>query len=257
MQIDSVKARKWPTTHWSLVDLAGSEGASERRQALTSLIQIYMPVLRRHLLSRRGVRPDQVDDLLQSFVLSKLLEQDILRLADQSRGKFRTFLATAIDRFVLNSYRDQNASKRGGQQPAQLSNESNVRDDQPAPVDTFTYAWACQVLGQSIRRMRVACDTNHRPEVWAIFRGRILMPCLRNRQPVAYVDLVAKFGLRSPSQASNVLITANRMFARELRNTIGAYQRDEQDIESEIRDLWQAVSRGGAGRRRNRGSWSK
>jgi hypothetical protein len=48
----------------------------------------------------------------------------------------------------------------------------------------------------------------------------------------------------SPEQASNVLITAKRMFARALRSVVAKYA-DAGDVETEIRDLKSILARSG------------
>ncbi len=56
-------------------------------------------------------------------------------------------------------------------------------------------------------------------------------------EPMPYDKLVARFGLRSPSEASNLLITAKRMFARALHEIVRETVSDDQDVEPEIREL--------------------
>jgi len=233
----------WPTTHWSLVGQAGSGNDAERRQALTELIARYLPVLRRHLLLFRRVSRDQVDDLLQEFLLSKILEQAILERADQNRGKFRSFLATALDRFVLNRQRDERALKRSPNRAGALDDAAEPVDVGVRPEAVFDIAWARQVLGQAVRRMRRDCRERNRADIWGVFRARILDPCLLHAKPVPYADLVRRFGFASPVHASNILVSANRMFERSLRRTISAYEREKSQIDQELMDLWDALAR--------------
>jgi len=240
-------AGSWPTTHWSLVGDAGTGGTEVRRQALTSLLKIYSPVLKSHLL-KRGTPKSNVDDLLQEFLLSRILEKNILQLADQGRGNFRSFLATALDNFLRNTYRDQSAAKRRAIQAGALDDDANLPANGATPADSFDYAWARQVLGQAIRRMRRLCAQGNRADIWGVFKWRILLPSLRNVEPTPYGELVAMLHIDSATQASNLLVTAGRMFTRCLRNVLSVYQVSQEDIENEIRDLWRAVSRPGAGR---------
>src|SRR4051794_36682601 len=97
-------AARFPTTRWSLVARAGESGdAAEaaRREALGVILGRYLPALRAHLLARR-VPAGWVDDLLQGFIADKVIEYNLLGYADRGRGKFRTFLLTALDRFAAN-----------------------------------------------------------------------------------------------------------------------------------------------------------
>ena len=76
-----------------------------------------------------------------------------------------------------------------------------------------------------------------RADVWGVFQCRLLDPSLQGTAPVDYEELVARFGLQSPSQASNVLVTAKRTFARALRSVVGEYALGDDEIDAEIREL--------------------
>jgi hypothetical protein len=232
----------WPTTRWSLIGSAGAAGAQEKHQAISSIVSAYTPVLRGHLFARWRMKQDHVDDLLHEFLLSKVLVDGIIGLADRSRGRFRHFLAKALDNFVRNHFRDETRIKRGGNKIEPLDNQMNQMDSGGPPADAFDYAWARQVLGQSVRRMRMHCTKTKRRDVWGIFRGRVLRPALLELEAVAYAELVREFGLKSPRHATNVLMTATRMFARTVRGVLSLYESDERDFDDEICDLWRAVS---------------
>src|SRR5687768_8954429 len=101
-----------PVTRWSLIARAGRTDEAGWREALAELLTRYLPAMRAHLLIRKRLRPDDVDDLLQGFIASKILEQNVVSVADQRRGRFRTFLLTSLDHFVLNVLRERAAAKR-------------------------------------------------------------------------------------------------------------------------------------------------
>lgn len=237
-------------THWSLVGRAGIVGPEQGRQAIARILTLYAPVLRGHLLMRWHIKPHEADDVVQDFLLSKVLLANILQLAEQSRGKFRTFLASALDNFVRNRLRDENRLKRGGNRNISLENAPVLPDQDGSPPDCFDYDWARQVLGQSVRRMHAHCAKIDRADIWGVFRGRILAPNLLGRELVPYTTLVHDFNLHSPRRASNVLMTGIRMFDGMVRGVIGLYAKDEDEIEGEIRDLWKAVSRPNSAPRR-------
>ncbi|NLF72215.1 MAG: hypothetical protein GX575_24540 [Candidatus Anammoximicrobium sp.] len=110
------RPNQFPTTRWSLVARAGDEELEARRQALGELVVAYLPALRAHLVYRKGLVPEQ-DDVLQEFVAQKVLEKNLFAQADRALGKFRTFLLTALDRFLYNWLRHQQLGRRvGGRQ---------------------------------------------------------------------------------------------------------------------------------------------
>lgn len=229
---------RFPTTHWSLVQIAGKGVGDAKREALAALLKLYVAPLRTYLTFVRRIDPADADDLLQSFLSDKVLDQEMIGRAEQSLGKFRYFLLTALKNFVSNQLRAQRRAR------ATESLDESYGDDAGAQSseDAFTVAWARQVLSQTIERMRYQCKAGGRSDVWAVFEARVLGPTLSGTPAVAYDQLTAQLGIATPSQASNLLITANRTFIRILRDVIGNYERDADAIEDEIRDLRRALS---------------
>jgi hypothetical protein len=69
---------------------------------------------------------------------------------------------------------------------------------------------------------------------------------LEGKPSPSYQELVERFGFSSPTQASNMLVTAKRTYARVLRSVIGEYARDEQEIDDELADLQAILARCGS-----------
>jgi DNA-directed RNA polymerase specialized sigma24 family protein len=236
----------FPTTHWSMVAVAGLSSVDGRKHAMNALLTRYLPALRAHLILRLRIPSDQADDMLQSFISEKVLERNLIGHADRSLGKFRTFLCTALDRFVVDQIRKAHAKKRQGDDPPvdlEKVEEPAVTDHTSREMDTV---WAREVLAEALRRMESACTQEKRSDVWEVFRSRVLDPILEGAPPISYEDLVARFGFESPVQASNVLITAKRMFARHLRAVVGEYAETEKDVDEEILDLRAILAASGA-----------
>jgi DNA-directed RNA polymerase specialized sigma24 family protein len=229
---------RFPTTHWSLVVQVGLPDAEARREALGRLLERYLPALRAHLLWGKRLPPEEADDVLQDFVAGKIIERGLIGRADAALGKFRTFLLAALDRFLIDHFRQRNAKKRSPDGiPLEIGEHGDLLPSPPQPSDAFDVAWARSVLAEALRRMRAECEASGRADVWGVFQCRLLDPSLQGTEPIDYEQLVARFGLQSPSQASNVLITAKRMFARALRSVVGEYAMREEEIDAEIREL--------------------
>lgn len=236
--------RGFPTTQWSLVARVGVESPEGRREALGQLLIRYLPALQAHLIYGKHVTPDGADDLIQEFVASKILEKNLIGRAEQDLGKFRTFLLTALDRFLFNRIRDEMAKKRSPNDGVLVSMGERVDAIEKAgePSSAFDVAWARNVISQAVTSMKVECDESDRADVWGVFECRLLGPTLEGTEPVDYAELVRRFGFQSPAQASNVLITAKRMYARALRAVVAEYAQDEEEIEAEIEELRQILA---------------
>jgi len=243
---DYGKAARFPTTRWSLVDLIGRGNAEATRRALGELLTRYLPALQMHLVRGKGLSRDRADDLIQEFVAGKILEKDLIGRADRGLGKFRTFLLTALDRFLIDRVRRAGAKKRSPADAALLAigDREACLPTGKTPPDVFDVTWGRGVLAEALARMRRHCEESDRADLWGIFECRLLEPILEGAEPVAYGTLVERFGLNSPAHASNVLITAKRMFARTLRTVVAEYCQDEEEIESEIADLRQILAGG-------------
>lgn len=246
MPKDPIDAAPFPVTRWSLVGRAADAGDPRFKAALDELVVRYLPALRAHLVLTRRLPPDEADDLLQGFMASKVLEQNLVARADQAAGKFRTFLLAALGNFLIDAVRARQAKKRSGVAGAVQVDEqrSEVMDPRAEPAAAFEAAWARQVLARATDLMRRECEATGRADVWGVFEARVLNPALHGDEPTAYDELVRAFGLASPDQASNVLVTGKRTFARLLRQAVAEYA-DDADVEQELMELKAILSRAG------------
>jgi len=234
------KQESFPKTEWSLVSAAGQPESHAKQMALESVLVRYLPVLKSHLAAQYRVSPDQASDWLQSFVLKKVIEKDLISQADQTRGKFRTFILKALHNFVIQQIRHEQAGKRAPVGEFLVIDDMTEHELAGTVVEraqSFDVAWARGVLAEALQRMERQCDADGRTDVWGVFECRILKPLFEESEPLAYEELVTRFNLQSPAQASNVLITAKRMFARCLRTVVSEYASGSDDVEREIDEL--------------------
>ena len=107
-------AAHFATTPWSVVLAAGRTEQAAAAAALEQLCHEYwFPIYA--FIRRKGHDAHQAEDLTQGF-FSRLLEKNWLEAADPDRGRFRTFLLTAVSRFLANEHDRDRALKRGGGQ---------------------------------------------------------------------------------------------------------------------------------------------
>lgn len=227
---------QFPATQWSLVDALRAGDEAERRRVLGVLLGRYLPALRAYLVAGKRVEAGRAEELLQGFVADKILERDLMGRAEAARGKFRTFLLTALQRYVIDRGRAEKVRAAGSIDDVDVADAGRA--------DAFEVAWGREVLREALKRMRENCGKWGRADLWAVFEGRVLGPALEGKAAVAYEDLMPRFGWGTAAQASNALVTAKRMFERELRGVIGEYAQDEGEVEEELRDLrgaWKRV----------------
>ena len=151
------------TTQWSLVvAAAGQEGAASQA-ALADLCQAYWyPTYA--FIRRRGHSPEDARDLAQEF-FATLLEKGYLAGADPQRGRFRTFLLTAVSRFVGKQREKAAAQKRGGgRRPLPIDFDDGETRYQREPSHDWTAEriferrWALTLLDRTLGALRKEHD---------------------------------------------------------------------------------------------------
>jgi len=234
---EPVHGDRFPTTHWTMVRRAGGDAA-----ALSDLLRAYLPALRRYLVSAKRLNPDRADDVLQEFVSVKFIQQNLAERARQDRGRFRTLVLTALDRFYISYCRAEQAEKRAANRAVSIDGElEHFEPPAQGSQDVFALAWARQVIERVVARMVEECRANDREDLWGVFQGRLLGPLLEGHPQLEYAELVERYGFKSPTQAANALVTVKRMFQRHLWAVIGEYA-PEGEIETELDDLYRALA---------------
>jgi hypothetical protein len=82
--------------------------------------------------------------------------------------------------------------------------------------------------------------------MYGVFQARVWGPTMEQQPPAPLADLMEKLGVAKPEQVSNLLVTAKRMFARNLRAVVAEYADDAADVDEEMARLREILSRYGA-----------
>jgi len=215
-------------------------------EALEGVLTRYYRPLQAHLRSKFHVSDDQAADWLQEFIHRKVLLAGLLASASKERGRFRTFLLVALDRFVISELRRANAQCRMPEHGvASLERLSAAEMDRLVQADRTSMApdWVRTVIDETLERMQKECLQGGHKARWGVFRARLLDPLFNGAQPMPYSKLVRRFDFRSPAQAANAFITAQRTFCRLLRQVVKEYAGEGADVEAEIRELQRDLSR--------------
>ena len=154
----------WSTTQWSMVLAAAHRETPNAQAALESLCRTYWYPLYAYV-RRRGHAPQDAQDLTQAFFV-RLLQRHWLGAADRGRGRFRTFLLTAMSRFLSDEWDRERAQKRGGPLPAlplQLDTAEIRYGHEPAdartPETCYERHWALTLLDTVLQRLRAEYES--------------------------------------------------------------------------------------------------
>lgn len=227
--------RTFEPTLWSVVFQA-KEGA-RRREALERLISLYWkPVY--FYVRRRGHDVDVSKDVTQGF-FTAFLERDFLKYVQRERGKFRTFLLTALDHYLADEYDRAKAVKRGGRETilpldfTQAESEIGSSPEGDSPEKIYRHEWARLVMDRALERLRLESESAGRPVEFEIFREHL------KSGDASYAELAARLRV-SETDVRNRLHRARIRFRECLLEEIRAYTTTLEEAREELRDLFLA-----------------
>lgn len=187
-----------------------------------------------YLYARRtGRSQEDAEDLTQSFFAS-LIERETFAGADAQRGKLRTLLLTAFQRFAVSQWRRENRTKRGGgvlfTGIEELEHSPALAGDD-APDTAYDRAWAASIAGEIDTELAQDYDLRGRGDLY-----RRLRPMLAwNSTPDGTADAIAvECGLTSG--AVRVALKRLRdLWRRRIEQAVAATVSPEGDAAEEVR----------------------
>jgi RNA polymerase sigma factor (sigma-70 family) len=239
---DAPRPAAFVTTHWSLVLTAGRNDTTRAQNALAKLCQTYWYPLYAYV-RRRGHPAADAQDLTQEF-FARLLEKNWVGAADRQKGKFRTFLLSAMNHFLADAWDKARAQKRGGGRtpvPLQFDTAETRYGHEPAdpatPEQNFERRWALTLLDEVLNRLRAEYEQDGRAELFAA-----LNPCLvgdRTSQP--YAELAVKLGA-SEGTIKSAVHRLRQRYRELLRDEIGQTVAGPEEVDEELRHLFAVLA---------------
>jgi len=228
------------TTHWSMVLAAGQRASPEAEAALAELCQRYWYPLYVYVRRRVGDL-HQARDLTQEF-FARLLEKRSLARADPERGRFRSFLLTALQHFLTNEWHKGQAQKRGGGRrvlPFDFEAKDSTARHEPAhqwtPERLYERQWALTLLDRVLTELRVEYDTAGKARLFEQLKDFL------GGETKTSTYAAAAAALDMSEGALRVAAHRLRKRYRELlRHEVAQTVADDADIEDEIRALFAA-----------------
>jgi len=229
------------TTHWSVVLAAGRDDTPRASDALGKLCQTYWYSLYAYV-RQHGYAPHDAQDLTQEF-FARLLAKNTLGATTREKGKFRSFLLTALNHFLVDEWKKARAQKRGGGQVVSLNARDAETRFEREPVDALTperlfeQNWALSLLDSVYRLLQ--CEYE-RDDKGALFHE--LKFCLTGaRSSVPYSSLAER--LNMPENTVKTSVHRLRQRYRELlRAEVAHTVASPSEVEEELRSLFRALA---------------
>jgi len=229
------------TTHWSMIEAAASDGDDPDRALIGLLLEQYWrPVY--CYLRRKGYGYEEAKDLTQGFFHEVVLGHELIQKAEPTKGRFRSLLLIALNRYLINVHNAETAKKRIPKE--KLVSLDFVRDSElpePAaassPEESFNYAWVSALLEQALEEVEASCHEDCLSAHWHLFHDRLVEPILSRTDPPVLPELCEKYGVAEPGRASNMIVTVKRRFQGTLQRLLRDSVLSDDGLKEELHEF--------------------
>ena len=230
----------FPATHRSVIDRIRSADGAERRIAFGDLAAGYWKPSYHYLRLQWRLSPEEAEDAVQAF-FTVAFEKRYVERYDPAKARFRTFLRTCLDRFVMNARKAERADKRGGDVErlsldfpgAERELAAYVTSPPADAEDLFQRETVRALFARTVAALAAHYRDDDREIIFRVFERYDLADDDR----VTYEDVARELDL-PVTQVTNFLFQARRRFRElvlaHLRTLVGT----DEEFRAEARDLF-------------------
>ncbi|MEE8130479.1 MAG: sigma-70 family RNA polymerase sigma factor [Vicinamibacterales bacterium] len=220
---------RFHTTSWTLVRRAESS-----REALEVLLAAYWSPVYAYLRCK-GRQHADASDLTQGFLTKVVEKRDLITKADPDRGRFRTFLLSSLDNFVVDRLREE--SGRSGTRPRFVPDdpkqlEAAEPSEQDDPTRAFERQWATTVLAMAVKRLEAECRAGGTERLWQVFEARLVA-----QDPVPVEQLVKSLGVLDRTKIHSMVQSAKRKYHAILRDEVARTVDEPAEVDIELANI--------------------
>jgi RNA polymerase sigma-70 factor (ECF subfamily) len=224
--------------------LAAREGTGDETAfALETICRAYWYPLYAYV-RRSGQSPQEAQDVTQEF-FRLLLEKRWLEDVDRDKGRLRTFLITALKRFMAKEWRRISAQKRGlGKVHLTIDTEfaegryAADPSSQCAPEEMFDREWALKLLGLTLERLEAEFEQARKQRDFVVLKDFLTV----SHGNIDCSQAAARLG--QSQGATRVAVHRFRKRFRQLyREEVAQTLPDGENLETELRYLAAVLTR--------------
>jgi DNA-directed RNA polymerase specialized sigma24 family protein len=240
--------RTFGATHWTAIESISSKDDASNRALVGDFLKAYWKPVYCYL-RHKGYNSEQAKDLTQGFFHEVVLGRELIQRADRTKGRFRTLLLRALDRYLVSMYRKETAQKRIPQEKL-ISLEDSTFGDLPEAAgnldsdEVFHYAWVCELLDRILEEVEAECRQIGMAIHWDMFNDRILHPILASAEPLSLEELCRKYGIDATTKASSMIFAVKRRFQAAAKRLLRELVASEQEIDEEMLELMKFLAKG-------------
>ena len=230
----------FPSTQWSRL-LQSKDGADpDYRKGLERiLLEYWKPV---YVFVRRawGKSNEDAKDLTQGF-FAEVIEKDLLSKYAPQRGRFRTFLKTALKNFLADEIRTAGRQKRGGGRvriPVDADvmplEEMASAPGHETPEACFDRAWANEILAAALHDLQKVLKAEKREAAFQALEIYDLAP--PPGESLGYREVAQRLG-RTEAEVKADLAYARQRLREALAARVRLYCESDSDAFKELNDI--------------------
>lgn len=229
----------FPRTQFSAIEGLKSDRVEIRTRAFDRVVSLYWKPVYKYVRVKYRQTTEDAEDLTQGF-FAKAFEKEYLAGFDATKGRFRTFLRTCLDRFAANVFKAGSRLKRGGDtQTLSLDFGSAERELQQygaASSNTveayFDREWVRSVLSQSVESLKRKAHEQGKEVHFTLFEQYDLYDGTGDKQ--TYQQLAEQYGL-PVTDVTNYLADMRRQFRSIVLEIIREITESEDEFKEEVR----------------------
>jgi RNA polymerase sigma factor (sigma-70 family) len=234
------RSDRFPITRLSAIVAAGSQDQAERARAFEILVAAYWMPVYKYIRIKWSKPSEDAKDLTQGFFV-EAMEKNFFQRYDPARAKFRTFLRTCLEGFVMNEEKAARRIKRGGGAVILSLDFDNAESQlaiapRPAPneIDEYFEAeWVRSVFSLAVDALRLELQSRGKDVYFRLFERYVLED---PDSPLSYKEVAREFGL-SVSNVTNYLAAARREFRRIVLEKLRELTANDDEFRREARAL--------------------
>ena len=224
------------STCWTTIQIGAGhdEGAALARQ---ELCRDYWYPLYAHI-KRLGHQSQDAADLTQGF-FADILSRPWFDRADQTKGRFRSFLLASLDHFLRDQHVRKKALKRGGGfqhipfDPG--SEEACSAVDQTGglgPGEIYEVEWVSTIVALSLRRLEAEYTTDGKAGQYAHLKTFLAAEGDQERY-----DTIAEALQTTSANVKTRVHRLRKRYGNILRQEVERTVAEPADVESEVRHM--------------------
>jgi DNA-directed RNA polymerase specialized sigma24 family protein len=231
------------TTHWSLIEKMASAETDKNAALIDLLLKRYWKPVYCYL-HRRGYDNEDAKDLTQGFFQEVVLGRNLINKADQTKGRFRTFLLTALNRYLINVFHKQTTKRHIPQTKLHCMSLVDIAELPQAvtmltPEDSFTYVWVSALLEDVLALLKKEYEQSNQQLHWLCFHDHTLRPIMDGGAAPTLEILCKTYGISDTTKVSNMILTVKRRFQTLILHHLRDLVISDEEAEEELKEIRQ------------------